>query len=40
MQVYLEDIMIASNGTFEEHVAIMEIVLERVQKANFRASLC
>jgi hypothetical protein len=39
MQVYLDDIIITSNGTFEEHAAIMEIVLERLQKANFRANL-
>jgi hypothetical protein len=35
----LYDIMITSNGTFEEHAAIMEKVLERLQKANFRANL-
>jgi hypothetical protein len=39
IQVYLDDILITSNGTFEEHVAIMEQVLERLQKANFRANL-
>jgi hypothetical protein len=39
IQVYLDDILIASNGTFEEHAAIMETVLERLQKANFRANL-
>jgi hypothetical protein len=27
MQVYLDDIIITSNGTFEEHAAIMEQVL-------------
>jgi hypothetical protein len=27
------------NGTFEEHAAIMEQVLERLQKENFRANL-
>jgi hypothetical protein len=40
IQVYLDDILITSNGTFEEHAAIMEQVLERLQKANFRANLC
>jgi hypothetical protein len=39
IQVYLDDILITSNGTFEEHAAIMEQVLERLQKANFRANL-
>jgi hypothetical protein len=39
IQVYLDDILIASNGTFEEHAAIMEQVLERLQKPNFRANL-
>jgi hypothetical protein len=29
IQVYLDDILITSNGTFEEHAAIMETVLER-----------
>jgi hypothetical protein len=38
-QVYLDDIIITSNRTFEEHAAIMEQVLERLQKANFRANL-
>jgi hypothetical protein len=39
IQVYLDDILITSNGTFEEHAAIMEQVLERLQHANFRANL-
>jgi hypothetical protein len=39
IQVYIDDIRITSNGTFEEHAAIMEKVLERLQKANFRANL-
>jgi hypothetical protein len=30
IQVYLDDIMITSNGISEEHAAIMEIVLERL----------
>jgi hypothetical protein len=39
IQVYLDDIIITSNGTFEENAAITEQVLERLQKANFRANL-
>jgi hypothetical protein len=36
IKVYLDDILITSNGTFEEHAAIMEQVLERLQQANLR----
>jgi hypothetical protein len=39
IQVYLNDILITSNGTFEEHAAIMEQVIDILQKANFRANL-
>jgi hypothetical protein len=39
IQVYLDNILITSNGTFEEHAAIMEKVLHILQKANFRANL-
>jgi hypothetical protein len=39
IKVYLYDIIITSNETFEEHAAIMETVLEILQKANFRANL-
>jgi hypothetical protein len=38
IQVYLEYILITSNGTFEEHASIMEQVLERLQQENFRAT--
>jgi hypothetical protein len=38
IQVYLDNIIITSNGTFEEHAAIMEKVLERLQQANVRAN--
>jgi hypothetical protein len=39
IQVYLNDILITSNVTFEEHASTMEQVLERLQTANFRANL-
>jgi hypothetical protein len=39
IKVYLDNFIITSNGTFEEHAGIMEQVLERLQKANFRANL-
>jgi hypothetical protein len=32
IQVYLDDILITSNGTFEEHAALMAQVLDRLQK--------
>jgi hypothetical protein len=35
IQVYIDEIIIMSNGKFEEHAAIMEQVLERLQKAIF-----
>jgi hypothetical protein len=39
IQVYSDDILITSNGTFEEHATIMEQVLDILQKANFRANV-
>jgi hypothetical protein len=36
IQVYLDDILITSNGTFEEHAEIMEKVLHILQKANLQ----
>jgi hypothetical protein len=39
IQLYQDDILITSNGTFEEHAASMERVLETLQQANFTAHL-
>jgi hypothetical protein len=39
IQVYIDDTLLTSNCTFEEHAAIMEQVLQRLQQANFRANL-
>jgi hypothetical protein len=39
IQVYLDDIIMTSNGIFQEHAAIMEQVLERLQQENFRTNL-
>jgi hypothetical protein len=39
IKVYIDDILITSNCTFEEHAEIMERVLHILQKANFRANL-
>jgi hypothetical protein len=37
IQVYIDEILITSNGTFEEHAEIMEQVLERLQKSKFQS---
>ena len=37
--VYLDDILIVSDGSFQEHLALLEKVLNRLQEANFRANL-
>lgn len=34
IQVYLNDMLITSNGSFEEHLAIIKTVLERLQEEN------
>jgi hypothetical protein len=39
IQAYLDEILITSNGTFEKHAAIMEKVLQILQKASFRANI-
>jgi hypothetical protein len=36
IQVYIDDIIITSNGTFEEHAEIVEKVLHMLQKENLR----
>ena len=36
---YLDDILILSNGTFEDHLKKVHTVLARLQKANFRANV-
>ena len=37
VQCYLDDILITSNGTFEDHMDKLKEVLRRLEKANFRA---
>ncbi|GAX22752.1 putative transposase [Fistulifera solaris] len=36
---YIDDILITSNGTFEDHMEKLSIVLNRLQKAGFRANV-
>ena len=38
-RTYIDDILITSNGTFEEHLAEVKEVLERLTKAGFRANI-
>jgi transposase InsO family protein len=38
-QVYLDDILITSDGTFQDHLQKLEIVFKRLEHANFRANL-
>ena len=40
IQVYLDDILITSKSTFTQHLALLHVVLDRLQKANFSANLC
>jgi hypothetical protein len=37
--VYLDDILIISNGTIEDHMIKAALVLERLQKADFRVNV-
>ena len=39
IQVYLDDILITTHGSFTEHLKLLETVLSRLQQANFRANL-
>jgi putative transposase len=38
-QVYLDDILITSNGSFQDHLQKLDIVFKRLENANFRANL-
>ena len=37
VSVYLDDILITSDGTFDDHMTKIQAVLTRLEKANFRA---
>ena len=39
IRVYLDDILIISDGTFEDHITKLDIALERLEKAGFRANV-
>jgi hypothetical protein len=39
VQVYLDDILITSNGTFQDHLQKLAIMFKRLEHANFRANL-
>jgi len=38
-RVYIDDVLIISDGSFEDHLAKLNIVLSRLNKANFRANV-
>ena len=38
-QVYIDDILITSSGSYEEHMERLAIVLDRLQEAGFRANV-
>ena len=39
VRCYIDDILIISNGTFEDHMEKLDIVLSRVEQAGFRANV-
>ena len=39
VSTYLDDILILSDGTFEDHMTKLMVVLRRLEKANFRANV-
>ena len=38
-RVYLDDILIISSGSFSDHMQKLDVVLERIEQAGFRANL-
>jgi hypothetical protein len=38
-RAYIDDILIISNGTFEDHMAKLDQVLARLEQAGFRANV-
>jgi putative transposase len=39
VQVYLDDILITSNGSFQDHLKKLQLVSKRFEQVNFRANL-
>jgi hypothetical protein len=39
VRAYIDDILITSNGTYEDHLQKLDIVLSRLEKAGFRANV-
>ena len=39
VQAYLDDILITNNGTYDDHIEKVNIVLKRLEEAGFRANL-
>jgi hypothetical protein len=39
VQVYLDDILITTDGSFQDHLQKLQLVLKRLEQANFRANL-
>jgi putative transposase len=39
VQCYIDDILITSNSTFEDHLEKLDIVLKRLEDVGFRANL-
>jgi hypothetical protein len=39
VKIYLDDVIITSNGSFADHMEKVRLVLERLNKANFRVNL-
>jgi hypothetical protein len=39
VQVYLDDILITTDGSFQDHLQKLQLVFKRLEQANFRANL-
>ena len=39
VRVYLDDVLVTTNGTYLDHLLLLEIVLKRLQQAGFRVNV-
>ena len=39
VRTYIDDILICSDGNFEDHMAKLSVVLDHLEKAGFRANM-